>query len=364
MTHQLPPNLIRLFTSRPPLPYTPPLPGDQDPNDPPQPKDRDEISNRKKVRPLDGVAAFLERVKQEAADRGEATDDIDEQGQAQQFTHAKITLAEMAKEEKKRKKEQEKKEGLEKYDPNKDPEAIGDPFKTLFLARLSYDTTEKDLHREFDMYGPIERIRLVRDKEGKSRGYAFVLYERERDMRAAYKDAEGLKINGRRIMVDVERGRAVKDWKPTRLGGGLGGLTRKPKKAEEPEPFGGGGFRGGGRGGFRGGFGGRGGGGGFGGGFRGGRGGGFGGGRGGFGGGPPPMGGGGGFGGPPRGGFGGGGSGGGPPRGYGGPPGPPGGGPPGYGAGPPPGSRGGYGGGYGGGGGGYDDGPPAKRGRY
>ncbi|EPQ28158.1 uncharacterized protein PFL1_04485 [Pseudozyma flocculosa PF-1] len=208
MTHQLPPNLIRLFTSRPPLPYTPPLPGDQDPNDPPQPKDRDEISNRKKVRPLDGVAAFLERVKQEAADRGEATDDIDEQGQAQQFTHAKITLAEMAKEEKKRKKEQEKKEGLEKYDPNKDPEAIGDPFKTLFLARLSYDTTEKDLHREFDMYGPIERIRLVRDKEGKSRGYAFVLYERERDMRAAYKDAEGLKINGRRIMVDVERGRA------------------------------------------------------------------------------------------------------------------------------------------------------------
>lgn len=51
---------------------------------------------------------------------------------------------------------------------------------------------------------------------------------------AAYKDAEGIKINGRRAMVDVERGRTVKDWKPMRLGGGLGGLTRKKK---EPAPL-------------------------------------------------------------------------------------------------------------------------------
>lgn len=116
--------------------------------------------------------------------------------------------------------------------------------------------TEDDLRREFNMYGPIERIRIVRDKNGKSRGYAFIVYDKERDMRskhsksqstfqtsrgtdlhsifpspAAYKDAEGIKILGRRILVDVERGRTVKDWKPMRLGGGLGGLTRKPKVA-------------------------------------------------------------------------------------------------------------------------------------
>ncbi|CAO3617340.1 unnamed protein product [Mucor hiemalis] len=42
-------------------------------------------------------------------------------------------------------------------------------------------------------------------------------------MRAAYKDADGLKILGRRILVDVERARTVKGWKPRRLGGGLGG---------------------------------------------------------------------------------------------------------------------------------------------
>ena len=39
-----------------------------------------------------------------------------------------------------------------------DPNIRGDAFKTLFVARLSYDTTEKDLEREFGRFGPIERV--------------------------------------------------------------------------------------------------------------------------------------------------------------------------------------------------------------
>lgn len=35
---------------------------------------------------------------------------------------------------------------------------------------------------------------------------------------AAYKHADGKKIDGRRVLVDVERGRAVKGWLPRRLG--------------------------------------------------------------------------------------------------------------------------------------------------
>ena len=34
----------------------------------------------------------------------------------------------------------------------------------------------------------------------------------------AYKHADGKKIDGRRIVVDVERGRTVKSWRPRRLG--------------------------------------------------------------------------------------------------------------------------------------------------
>ena len=37
---------------------------------------------------------------------------------------------------------------------------------------------------------------------------------------AAYKHADGKKIDGKRVVVDVERGRTVKSWKPRRLGEG------------------------------------------------------------------------------------------------------------------------------------------------
>ena len=43
--------------------------------------------------------------------------------------------------------------------------AQGDPFKTLFVGRISYEATEKRLRREFEEYGPIKRIRLVQEKD-------------------------------------------------------------------------------------------------------------------------------------------------------------------------------------------------------
>lgn len=43
--------------------------------------------------------------------------------------------------------------------------------------------TEADIRRDFEGYGTIERVRVVRDAKGRSRGYAFIVYERERDMK-------------------------------------------------------------------------------------------------------------------------------------------------------------------------------------
>jgi U1 small nuclear ribonucleoprotein len=45
------------------------------------------------------------------------------------------------------------------------------------------NATEEDLRKEFGAYGRIERVRLVRNKRGISRGYAFIVYEREKDMK-------------------------------------------------------------------------------------------------------------------------------------------------------------------------------------
>ncbi|MFS8010570.1 putative RNA recognition motif domain, nucleotide-binding alpha-beta plait domain superfamily [Helianthus anomalus] len=67
------------------------------------------------------------------------------------------------------------------------------------------------------------QVRLIADKEtNKPRGYAFIEYMHTRDMKAAYKQADGRKLDNRRVLVDVERGRTVPNWRPRRLGGGLG----------------------------------------------------------------------------------------------------------------------------------------------
>lgn len=88
-------------------------------------------------------------------------------------------------------------EAKAKWDPYNDANAKGDAFKTLFVGRLSYDVTESMLKREFDAYGPIAHCRVVTDvASGKSRGYGFVEYEHEADLKDAYKRADGKKIEG------------------------------------------------------------------------------------------------------------------------------------------------------------------------
>jgi len=66
--------------------------------------------------------------------------------------------------------------------PWDDRKAEGDPYKTIFVGRLNYTTTEDRLKREFEIFGPVEGVRVVRNKfTKKSRGYAFVEFRNESD---------------------------------------------------------------------------------------------------------------------------------------------------------------------------------------
>ncbi|XP_019165746.1 PREDICTED: U11/U12 small nuclear ribonucleoprotein 35 kDa protein, partial [Ipomoea nil] len=110
------------------------------------------------------------------------------------------------------------------YDPFGDPKAVGDPYCTLFVGRLSHLTTEHTLREEMSKYGRVKNLRLVRHiVTGASRGYAFVEFETEREMRRAYKDAHHKIIDDSEIIVDYNRQRLMPGWIPRRLGGGLGG---------------------------------------------------------------------------------------------------------------------------------------------
>ncbi|KAJ2997573.1 hypothetical protein HDV02_005385 [Globomyces sp. JEL0801] len=178
MTSGLPPNLLRLFAPRPPLPFLPPVD--------PDPKDR-------KLPKYTGLSEVLDRC---------VGHDVD-------YVPKETAL------EKQLKRAQEKKDKLGKlakhieevWDPTKYVES--DPYKTLFVSNLAYETTEKQLRRTMEAFGDVKSV--------------------SSEM-AAYKEADGIKLNNRRMLVDVERGRTVKGWKPKKLGGGLG------KKRDRPEP--------------------------------------------------------------------------------------------------------------------------------
>ncbi|KAL3506897.1 hypothetical protein ACH5RR_032279 [Cinchona calisaya] len=110
------------------------------------------------------------------------------------------------------------------YDPFGDPKVIGDPYCTIFVGRLSHFTTEETLRQAMNKYGRIKNLRLVRHiVTGASRGYAFVEFETERQMRRAYKDAHHTTIDDSEIIVDYNRQQLMPGWIPRRLGGGLGG---------------------------------------------------------------------------------------------------------------------------------------------
>ncbi|GAW22308.1 hypothetical protein EKO27_g5747 [Xylaria grammica] len=236
MTDKLPPNLLALFAPRPPLRWLPA----------PDHAPEERMTNK-----INGLAEYLPHL---AAYK-------DKDGYVP--TESWLQARDRKKLEKKEQQETLLAEGPKHYNPADDANVRGDPFKTLIVARLSYDANESDLEKEFGRFGPIERIRIITDthaherpnkKKKPHRGYAFVVFDREKDMRAALDGCDGIRIKDRRIKVDVERGRTVKGWKPRRLGGGLGG--RGYTKAAPPRPTGPGGFGGGfgGRDGFRGGF--------------------------------------------------------------------------------------------------------------
>ncbi|KAM7516264.1 hypothetical protein LguiA_005847 [Lonicera macranthoides] len=188
-------NLLKLFEARPPLEYKPP-------------------PEKRKCPPYTGMAQFVTNFV-EPSDPEYAPPV--QKGETPTQRRARVHMLRLEEGAKKAAEE------LEKYDPNKDPNVSGDPYKTLFVARLNYETTESRIKREFETYGPIKRVRLIADKEtSKPRGYAFIEYMHTRDMKSAYKQADGRKLDNRRVLVDVERGRTVPNWRPRRLGGGLG----------------------------------------------------------------------------------------------------------------------------------------------
>ena len=159
MTQYLPPNLLALFAPRDPIPYLPPV---------------DKLPHEKKqTHNYQGIAQYVHLFE----------DPVDTPAPVQ------VETREERRERRKKEKAEQVAYKLEQeiavWDPNA-PER-GDPFKTLFIARINYYTSESKLRREFDQYGTIKSIHVIQNsKEKKPRGYAFIEYEHEKDMHCKY----------------------------------------------------------------------------------------------------------------------------------------------------------------------------------
>ncbi|XP_037330393.2 transformer-2 protein homolog alpha isoform X2 [Pungitius pungitius] len=84
-----------------------------------------------------------------------------------------------------------------------DVRANPDPSTCLGVFGLSLYTTERDLREVFSRYGHLAGVNVVYDQRtGRSRGFAFVYFERIDDSKEAMERANGMELDGRRIRVD------------------------------------------------------------------------------------------------------------------------------------------------------------------
>uniref|UniRef100_A0A2L2YFJ7 U1 small nuclear ribonucleoprotein 70 kDa n=1 Tax=Parasteatoda tepidariorum TaxID=114398 RepID=A0A2L2YFJ7_PARTP len=156
MTQYLPPNLLALFAAREPIPYLPPV---------------DKLPYEKRTAGYSGIAAFVNNFE----------DPCDTPPPVRIVTREE--RQELRRKEKAELVAYKLEQDIALWNPTNNPTATQDPYKTLFVARINYDTSESKLRREFEVYGNIRSLVLVHDQNsGKPRGYAFIEYEKERDM--------------------------------------------------------------------------------------------------------------------------------------------------------------------------------------
>jgi RNA recognition motif-containing protein len=105
----------------------------------------------------------------------------------------------------------------------------------IYVGNLPYTATEEDVTDLFAAYGPVERVKIITDREtGRSKGFAFVTLGDQSQLNAAIEALDGQDYQGRALRVNAS------EPKEARPGGGGGGGDRRGG--------GGGGYKGGGGG--------------------------------------------------------------------------------------------------------------------
>ena len=72
----------------------------------------------------------------------------------------------------------------------------------IFVAKLSFQTTEDQLRQLFEAFGTVESAKIIFDKiEGRSKGYGFVEMPDDSEASNAIENLNDAEVDGRRIVV-------------------------------------------------------------------------------------------------------------------------------------------------------------------
>ena len=78
----------------------------------------------------------------------------------------------------------------------------------IFVANLTWSTTEEELSQLFESYGIVDRAQIITDREtGRSRGFGFVEMPNGSEAQAAIVGLNGTSLGGRPLTVNEARQR-------------------------------------------------------------------------------------------------------------------------------------------------------------
>jgi RNA-binding protein 39 len=73
-------------------------------------------------------------------------------------------------------------------------------YNRLYIGSLHYNLTEDDLRLVFEPFGEVDYVGIQRDSEtGRSKGYGFIQYKRNRDAKVALEKMNGFELAGRPV---------------------------------------------------------------------------------------------------------------------------------------------------------------------
>ena len=100
----------------------------------------------------------------------------------------------------------------------------------IYVGNLSYEVTEEDLKKAFEVFGEVDTVKVIKDNyTGRSKGFGFVEMPAKSEAQSAIEGLNGKDLKGRSLNVSEARPRSegrrggARSGGPRRGGGRSGG---------------------------------------------------------------------------------------------------------------------------------------------